>query len=123
MPCPRYAERLAEEQRLADIAEKEHQDILRLEREEAERVRKVEEARLAAELEARLLVEDKENAPQYAEQEQILEREQQNALALAEWNRCAPPARLPAPARRLSLWRLAGTWRATPFPSSRISGR
>ena len=86
-------ERLAEEQRLAEIAEQERLEAERLHREEQERLRREEEARLQAELDERMLKETEESKGYYAERSRALQAEFGESRAQKDWERylaCGP---------------------------------
>ena len=103
-------ERLAEEQRLAEIAEQERLEKERLEREEQERLRKEEEARLQAELDARLVKEAEENQAFYAERKKRLDSERFAASEETEWRRYVAGRPLPDTAAESSVNEMLTDW-------------
>lgn len=89
---PARAERLAEEQRLADLAEAERLEKERLQREEEARIAAEIAAQKAAELEERRVIEDKENAPLY---DQLAEKLETEAAKRGYAEEVRPRARAP----------------------------
>ena len=108
-------QRLAEEQRLADIAEAELQEKLRKQREEEEEVRRLEAARLQAELDARLIREDEENMAVYEQRKRNLEHELQTALAAKEWSRYVECNALPDCGCEAAVNSFLAEWRDAPM--------